>query len=157
MAREIIIFTSTNSKQEPDTNEECSHPNHIGILQYNEKYYRYQIIFTFLFSRNTCHCILSWINHYLFPLLKAPLWAPAYAPRVPALITRKNRNTRQTGQKKVKVQSGKLGKKNTLMSTFLIADNLLNNHKPNAACLFTALLVHFCRGHPNTIVTSGVI
>lgn len=122
-----------------------------------KKYCRCQEIFTFLFSKNTCHYILSWINHYLFPLLKAPLWVPAYAPRVPALIMRKNRNTRQTGQKKVKVQSGKVRQKNTLMSIFPIADNLLNNHKPNATWLFTALMVHFCRGHPNTVATSGTI
>jgi len=69
---------------------------------------------------------------------------------------RKNRNTRQTGQKVVKVQSGKVRQKNTLMSILLTADNLLN-HKPNATGLFPALVVHFCKGDPNTTVTSGVI
>lgn len=141
--------------------KECSHPNQISILKHNEKYCTHKIIFTFLFSRKTCHYILFWTNHYLFPLLKAPLWAPAYVPRGPALITRKNRNTRQTGQKKVKVQRGTVRQKNTLMSIFLTAYKLLINHKPSATWLFTvvstALIGNICRGDPNTVVSSRVI
>lgn len=138
--------------------KECSHPNQISILEHNEKYCTHEIIFTFLFSRKTCHYILFWTNHYLFPLLKAPLWAPAYVPRGPALIKRKNRNTRQTGQKKVKVQRGTVRqKKNHTDVNFPDCLQLLINHNPNAIWLLkvinTALIGNICRRDPNTVVT----
>lgn len=104
------------------------------------------------------HWAQPWLELWL---CRAPLWAPAYVPRGPALITRKNRNTRQTGQKKVKVQRGTVRQKNTLMSIFLTAYKLLINHKPSATWLFTvvstALIGNICRGDPNTVVSSRVI